>query len=482
MYTTPDVYFKDVPAGASAIEPTSSSVGCMFGVAPAGVINELVKVTSWTEYVNTFANGLESPFMKDQDLSYAVYLFFSNGGKELYVCNVRKTDHVSEDNNAKKATVTDETTGITLTAYAEGAVYNGISLTLKKSDFFVEGTYEAYDAKIVNGSTAVTLSEVTADTLISAINSDITAKYWVVASAASVTMKETTITMAGGQDGIEALADADFVKAISLLDENQDVTLVAIPGRTSTTVTTALLTYCDDKRLFPFIDVPSGSTVTEVKEKRRVYSANGGVLAYPWGYITDPASTDDSLRLVPTCGAMMGLYARYINSKGVWVAPAGINANIKGFVKLEKKLTADEIGQLNMAGVVSIVSKPNIGIVSWGARGLNNDKSMKYVTDVLLNYTIKKDTYNGTQFAVFQPNDEKLWVDISSVLSNYLENLRSQGALKGSADEAYKVICDSSNNTNETIDNGYLYIDVAYAPVKPAEFIIIRLAHQMSTN
>ena len=265
MYTTPDVYFKDVPAGASAIEPTSSSVGCMFGVTPAGVINELVKVTSWTEYVNTFANGLESPFMKDQDLSYAVYLFFSNGGKELYVCNVRKTDHVSEDNNAKKATVTDETTGITLTAYAEGTVYNGISLTLKKSDFFVEGTYEAYDARIVNGSTAVTLSEVTADTLISAINSDITAKYWVVASAASVTMKETTITMDGGQDGIEDIADADFIKAISLLDENQDVALVAIPGRTSTTVTTALLTYCDDKRLFPFIDVPSVITVTEVK-------------------------------------------------------------------------------------------------------------------------------------------------------------------------------------------------------------------------
>lgn len=482
MYTTPDVYFKDVSAGASAIEQTSASVGCMFGVTPAGVINELVKVTSWTEYVNTFANGLESPFMKDQDLSYAVYGFFVNGGKELYVCNVRKTDHASDNNNAKKATATDETTGITLTAYAEGTAYNGISLTLKKSDFFVEGTYEAYDVKITNGSTAVNISEVTADNLISAINTDLTARYWVVASASNLTMGEATITIDGGQDGISALTDADFVKAISLLDENQDVTLVAIPGRTSTTVTTSLLTYCDEKRLFPFIDVPSGSTVTEVKEKRRVYSANGGVLAYPWGYITDPASSDDSLRLVPTCGAMMGLYARYINAYGVWVAPAGVNAIIKGFVKLEKKLTSDEIGQLNMAGVVSIVSKPNIGIVSWGARGLNNDKSMKYVTDVLLNYTIKKDTYNGTQFAVFKPNDEKLWVDVSSVISNYLENLRSQGALKGSSDEAYRVVCDSSNNTDETIENGYLYVDVAYAPVKPAEFIIIRLAHQMSNN
>lgn len=480
MYLTPDVYFKDVSAGASAIAQTSSSVGAMFGVTPAGVINELVKVTSWTEYVNTFANGLESPFMKNQDLSYAVYSFFANGGKELYVANVRKTDHTSEDNNAKKAVATDETTGITLTAYAEGEAYNGITLTIKKSSFFVESTYEAYDVKIALGTTAVTISEVTKDNIISAINSDLTVKKWVVASATTVTMAETTITLTGGKDGIEALSDNDFIKALSLLDEVQDVTLVAVPGRTSTSLTTALLSYCDNTRLFPFIDVPSGSTVQEVKEKRRAYSSNGGVLAYPWGYITDPSSTDESLRLVPTCGALMGLYARYINAYGVWVAPAGINATIRGFIKLEKKLTNDEIGQLNMAGVVSIVNKQNVGIVSWGARGLNNDATMKYVTDVLLNYTIKRDLYNGTQFSVFKPNDEKLWSDVSGVISSYLENLRSEGALKGSSSEAYSVICDSSNNTDETINNGYLYIDVAYAPVKPAEFVVIRLAHQMN--
>ena len=479
-YTTPDVYFKDVSAGASSIEQSSASVGCMFGVTPAGVINELVKVTSWTEYVNTFANGLESPFMENQDLSYAVYGFFANGGKELYVANIRKTDHATEDNNAKKAVITDETTGITLTAYAEGTAYNGIKMTITKSAFFAEGTYEAYDVKLTLGTTAVNISEVTADNIISAINNDITAKYWVVAEANSLTLAETTMTLAGGRDGIDSLSDVDFVKALSLLDENQDVMLVAVPGRTSTALTTALLSYCDENRLFPIIDVPSGSTVTEVKEKRRAYSAKGGVLAYPWGYITDPASSDDTLRLVPTCGAIMGLYARFINAYGVWVAPAGINATIRGFVKLEKKLTNDEVGQLNMAGVVSILSKPNVGIVAWGARGLNNDKSMKYVTDVLLNYTIKNDIYDGTQFAVFKPNDESLWNDVSGVISTYLENLRSEGALKGSSSEAYRVICDSSNNTNETIENGYLYIDVAYAPVKPAEFIVIRLAHQMN--
>lgn len=479
-YATPDVYFKDVSAGVSSIERTSASVGAMFGVTPAGVINELVKVTSWTEYVNTFANGLETPFMTNQDLSYAVYSFFSNGGKELYVCNVRKTNHTSEDNNAKKATVTDETTGITLTAFAEGTAYNGITMTITKSSFFVETDYEAYDVKISLGTTAVNLTEITKDNLITAINNDITAKRWVVASADNLTMAECTLTLAGGVDGIDALADTDFINALPLLEEVQDVMLVAVPGRTSNAMVTALLAYCDNARLFPFVDVPSGSTVAEVKEKRRAYSAQGGVMAYPWGYITDPASNDDSMRLVPTCGALMGLYARYINAYGVWVAPAGINATIRGFVKLEKKLTNDEIGQLNSAGVVSLVSKANVGIVSWGARGLNNDKTMKYVTDILLNYTIKNDLYDGTQFAVFKPNNESLWSDIAGVVSSYLENLRSEGALKGTSSEAYSVICDSSNNTDETIENGYLYVDVAYAPVKPAEFIVIRLAHQMA--
>lgn len=479
-YSTPDIYFKDVSAGASGIEQSSSSVGCMLGVAPAGVINQLVKVNSWTEYVNAFANGLESPFMENQDLSYAVYGFYVNGGKELYVGNIRKVNASSEAQNAKKAIIEDASTGITLEAYAEGSVYNGISLNLKKSKSFVSETYEVYDAKISFGSLSVTLVEVTKDSIIYEINNDLTAKYWVRATGATPTLSETTLTLAGGTDGIDSLTDADFISALALLDDNQDVTLVAIPGRTSTNVCTSITQYCDAHRLFPFIDVPSGSTVDEVKEKRRSYSSNGGAMGYPLGYINDPVSDEGELRLVPTSGAMMGLYSRFINARGVWNAPAGIDATIKGFVKLEKNLTPDEIGQLNVAGVVSIVSKPNVGIVAWGARGLNDDKSMKYVTDVLLNYAIKKDLYNGTQFAIFKPNTENLFIDVQSVATAYLERLRTQGALKGTATEAYRVVCDSTNNTDETIENGYLYVDIAYAPVKPAEFIIIRLAHQMN--
>lgn len=480
-YSAPNVYLEDVASGVGNIERQNSNVGVMFGVAPAGPINELVKVTSWTEYVTKFASGLESPFMVNQDLSYAVYLFFTNGGKELYVCNVRKTNNASETLNAKKATVEDATTNITLTAYAEGTCYNGIKMDITKSKFFEEETYEAYDAKITFGGIAVVINEVTKDTIIQKINEDMTAKYWVRADGANVTLEETSMTLAGGQDGIDSLTDNDFVTALSLLDTEEEIMLLAVPGRTSSTITTAITSYCDEHMLFPFLDVPSGSTVAEVKEKRRSYSAYGGELAYPWGYINDPTDdTGESLRLVPTSGALMGLYARFIGANGVWVAPAGVNAVIKGFVKLEKNLTEDEIGQLNIAGVVSIVSKKKYGIVAWGARGLNDEKDMRYVTDVLLNYTIKRDLYSGTQFAIFKPNDDKLWTDVTSVTSTYLERLRTDGALKGSSSEAWSVTCNDSNNTEDTIENGYMYLDVAYAPVKPAEFIVVRIAHRMS--
>ena len=126
------------------------------------------------------------------------------------------------------------------------------------------------------------------------------------------------------------------------------------------------------------------------------------------------------------------------------------------------------------------MSRPNAGIVVWGARSLNNsDSTMRYVTDGLLNLSIKKSLYNGTQFAVFEPNNEALWTKVESTCNAFLETLRQSGALKGSAEEAYYVTVNDTNNTDATIAEGQLNIEIGYAPVKPAEFVIIKLAHSM---
>ena len=105
---------------------------------------------------------------------------------------------------------------------------------------------------------------------------------------------------------------------------------------------------------------------------------------------------------------------------------------------------------------------------------------MRYVTDGVLNLTIKKSIHDGTQFAIFEANNEFLWSRLESACKAFLEDLRLSGALKGSQEEAYYVTVDDSNNTDETINNGQLFIEIGYAPVKPAEFIIIKLAHSIS--
>ena len=194
--------------------------------------------------------------------------------------------------------------------------------------------------------------------------------------------------------------------------------------------------------------------------------------------MNDPLT--DSLKTVPACGHLMGLYARTIENYGIHKAPAGTNANLRGVVELEYAVTPTELGDLNIAGVIVLMTRPNAGIVAWGARSLNSsDSTLRYVTDGLINLNIKKSLYDGTQYAVFEPNDETLWSNVKATCVGFLETLRLNGTLKGTAAEAYYVIVDDSNNTDDTIAEGQLNIEIGYAPVKPAEFIIIKLAHSI---
>lgn len=150
---------------------------------------------------------------------------------------------------------------------------------------------------------------------------------------------------------------------------------------------------------------------------------------------------------------------------------------------MEFNLTKADCAELNPVGVICLLTRRNYGLVVWGVRGLNSaDSKMRYVSDHFLNINIRKSLYEGTQFAVFEPNNESLWIGVKSQCKAFLENLRQQGALKGEGEgDAYYVICDSTNNTQDTIDAGYLYIDVGYAPVKPTEFVVVRLAHSMES-
>ena len=472
IYNAPGVYVQDIVSGSQSITQASSSVGALIGVTRSGVIGVAQKIGSWTEFISKFANGLDTPFLENSYLPYAVHGFFTNGGKELYIVSVKK--------GAIKATKTSTTNSITSTASNEGTWGNDIKVSItKNADYSDEN--KAFDVTIsVGTSDSVTISDVTLDTIEEAVMSNSKAKQWLSIFSVGDSIEalaEESFTLDGGTDGTE-LTDSDYSDALGALDILDDLTMVAIPGQTSKVVNDAILSYCDSNGLFPIIDMPMGSTVEETKAYRKSISAWTGALPHPWGRMNDPLT--NSLKTVPTAGHVMGVYARTIENRGIHKAPAGVDAVVRGFVEMEYQLTPTQISTLNPIGVICITSRPNAGIVLWGARSLNSkDSTMKYVTDGLLNLNIKKSLYDGTQFAVFESNNEQLWSKVQATCKAFLETLRTSGALKGTADEAYYVTVDDTNNTDDTIAEGQLNVEVGYAPVKPAEFVIIKLAHSI---
>lgn len=477
-YNAPGVFIQDISNGTQSIAQASSSVGILIGVTRNGLANVAQKIGSWTEYITKYANGLDTPFVANDYLSYAVHGFFTNGGKELYIGSVKK--------NAKKAEVTSTLNKIKAVALTEGAWGNKIKVSITKNADYSDKTgeeYLAYDVTISIGSSdSVTIMDVFLDTIDNAVMANNKVKQWlsVFSVGSDITaLAEEDFLLAEGSDG-DTLADSDYAEALHMIDALDDVTFVAIPGQTTKAVNDAILAYCDNNGLFPIIDMPMGSTAEATKAYRKSISAWTGALTHPWGKVVDPLT--NSLKAVPNAGHIMGVYARTVENYGIHKAPAGMNAVVRGFVEMEYQLTPSQISSLNPIGVICITSKPNAGIVVWGARGLNSsDTTMRYVSDGLLNLHIKKSIKDGTQFAVFEPNDEALWTRVGATCKAFLESLRTSGALKGSKEQAYYVTVDSSNNTDDTVANGELHIEVGYAPVKPAEFVIIRLAHSIAS-
>lgn len=474
MYNAPDVHIKDLTSGAQSITQASSSVGLLIGKTRNGKINEAQKVGSWTEFINKYANGLDTPFIENDYLAYAVQGFFTNGGSQLYVGSIKK--------GALKAKVTSQKSDITIVAASEGLWGNDLKVTISKSADWVNDTYERYNVQVDLGTTdSATVNDLALKELPSILkNSKI--KMWIGEFRipdTTTTLEPEVLTLIGGTDG-EELQNADYKEALEMAKKLDDLTMIGIPGQTSNIVNSELMAFCDNNGYFPFLDMPMDSTPEQARQYRKSISAWTGALSYPWGKMNDPLT--NQLKSVPLCGHLMGLYARTIENSGIHKAPAGTQATVRGIVELDHTVTPAELGDLNISGIVTVMVRPNAGIVSWGARSLNStDSTMRYVTDGLINLNIKKSLYDGTQYVVFEPNDEKLWKNVIATCTGFLETLRMNGTLKGSAKEAYYVICDNSNNTDDTIAEGQLNIEVGYAPVKPAEFIIIKLAHSIVT-
>jgi phage tail sheath protein FI len=250
----------------------------------------------------------------------------------------------------------------------------------------------------------------------------------------------------------------------------------------------AAAAYCLTRRAFLIVDAPiagAGDSVEAGKAGhaavRQALSSYPGAAANAALYFPRArAQVNGSERDIAASGAIAGVIARTDRARGVWTAPAGGDARLRGIDELSYRLNQHENGELNRLGINCLRVFPGQGTMMWGARTLEGGDVLasdwKYIPVRRLALFIEESIDRGTRWARFEPNDETLWSRLRLTVGNFLLNLFQQGAFQGQTpDRAFFVRCDQTTTTQSDIDNGHVTIMIGIAPVKPAEFVMLRI-------
>jgi phage tail sheath protein FI len=285
--------------------------------------------------------------------------------------------------------------------------------------------------------------------------------------------------------GLEGLEAVDEVTMVCVPDLMAGYLSQQLSRQDVKAVQEAVMTHCANmKDRFAILDALPDLTAQQVKEWRvneANYDSKYAALYYPWVWVANPQANGNGqgkMIKIPPSGYIAGVYARVDAERGVHKAPA--NEILRGVLELERQVTHGEQGILNPEGINCIRAFPGRGIRIWGARTLSSDPSWRYINVRRLFNMIEESVYEGTQWAVFEPNDMDLWERVKRTITAFLTRVWRDGALFGATpDEAFYVKCDAELNPPEVRDAGQLIVEVGLAPVKPAEFVVFRFS-QMS--
>lgn len=296
-----------------------------------------------------------------------------------------------------------------------------------------------------------------------------------------------SVAFAGGSNGsVASISAADFIgedrgagrrTGIQAFLDNDVVSLMAIPGVTDPNVQLMLVAHCENTgSRFAVLDIPRDSRkVEDIIAHRNIFDTNYAALYHPWLNVFDPL--DKKNISIPPSGSILGIYARSDNARGVHKAPA--NEVVRGCVGLDCQFNTGEQDILNPKGVNLIRAFAGQGIRVWGARTATSNSSWKYINVRTLFIFIEESIKANTNWAVFEPNDEVLWVRVQRTISVFLTNLWRGGSLAGtSPEEAFFVHIGRDTMSQDDIDNGRLICVIGVAPVKPAEFVIFRISQK----
>jgi phage tail sheath protein FI len=286
-------------------------------------------------------------------------------------------------------------------------------------------------------------------------------------------------------DAGQPLAPADFVgtptaarpeaQGLAALEahEYREVSLVYAPDADLATQQN-VIAHCERQKFrFAVIDAPRGvRDPTTLDPRATIADSSYTAFYYPWLWVTDPTGQK---RLVPPGGRVLGVYARNDIERGVAKAPA--NEVVRGVLDVEFPVTDHVQDAINPLAVNTIREFPGRGIRVWGARTLTSNALWKYVSVRRLFIYLEHSIYLGTQWVVFEPNDEPLWAQVRDTIRLFLRRVWLDGALMGSKEEqAFFVTCDRTTMTQDDIDNGRLICVIGVAPIRPAEFVIFRIS------
>ncbi len=284
--------------------------------------------------------------------------------------------------------------------------------------------------------------------------------------------------MEGSKKGLYALEKADLFSLLCIPPHQGDGGLTDVDAD----LIDSAIAYCKKRRAMLIIDAPS-SWNDKDKAKENIEKSVGSVsenaaIFFPRLKQPNPLK-NNQIEVFAACGAIAGVFSRTDTQRGIWKAPAGLEATLVGVPELSVPLTDGEIGELNPLGINCLRTVPAAGRVIWGSRTRIGDDRLasewKYISVRRLALYIQESLYRGTQWIVFEPNDEPLWAQIRLNLGAFMNNLFRKGAFQGSSPkEAYFVKCDKETTTQNDIDLGIVNIVVGFAPLKPAEFVIIK--------
>lgn len=500
--TYPGVYIEEIPSGVRSITGVATSITAFVGSALRGAEDEPVLVQSFADYTRNFGE-----LSRHHPMGFAVNQFFQNGGRDALIVRVTNTG------TAATASVGTLKKKLSLKAASAGDWGENLSFSITHPDAVMNpdaATHELFNLIISDSSTGVTerfnnISVLADNARIATTVLEQQSKLVRISGTVPEKRPDPVSNVAFNADGSDGLTINDtqvsdpilkpLRHGIWALEKAGLFNLLCIPpfaldntGDIGAQTRTAAAKYCLDRRAIfiadPLYDWDEASDVanpaTGLDSPAWGLARNANTAVYFPRVLQPNPLLEGRLSDFAPSGIIAGIISRTDASRGVWKAPAGLDATLRGVSALTVKLTDGDSGVLNPLAVNCLRAFPVNGRVVWGSRTLVGADQLasewKYLPVRRTALYIEESLFRGTQWVVFEPNDEPLWAQIRMNVGAFMQNMFRQGAFQGTSPrDAYFVKCDSESTTQTDIDNGIVNIMVGFAPLKPAEFVVIKL-------